>query len=178
MKFFTPELVARGQVEDHDRLDRHEEEWDRVCEDYEAYLQTVLPRMPPGLKHLVEGYYLHDARVLSLGRRGPTFVLVVQLDTPPQSILTCTYELLSEPNIQAEALPPDARFGWDPPLWLYNEIEQVESEPGGWRENLLLSNGWEVALHFREVTVEEFDAILPAHRNGQVRQAAVVSPPG
>jgi len=173
MKYFTPELIARGQVDDHDLLDRHEEEWDQVCDRYEAFLKSVLQYMPPGLKRIEESYYLHDARILSIGRRGSTFVLVLQLDTPPQSILTFTYDLLSEPSIK-EVLPSEACFEWDPPLWLYNEIERVESAAGGWRENLLLSNGWEVILHFHDVKVEEFDAILPAQGNGHIRQANLV----
>jgi hypothetical protein len=174
MKYFTPELIARGQVNDHDLLDRHEEEWDRVCASYEAYLKTVAPDMPPGLKHIEESYYLHDASVLSIGRRGKAFVLVLQLDTPPRSILTFTYDLLGEPVVKEDALPPVARMKCDPPLWLYNEVERVEGKPGGWREDLLLSNGWEVALHFRDVKVEEFEAILPVTGNGRARQPALV----
>ncbi len=174
MRYFTPELIARGQVDDHELLDRHEEEWDQVCERYEAYLKTVLPDMPPGLKHIEASYYLHNARVLSIARRGSALVLTLQLDTPPQSILAFTYVLISEPSIQ-EVGPPEARFGWDPPLWLYNEFERVEGEHGGWKETLLLSNGWEITMHFHDVKVEEFDAILPNHRNGQVRPGALTT---
>jgi len=175
MRYFTPELIARGQVKDHDLLDRHEEEWDRACERYEATLQAVLPHMPPGLKQIQESYYLHDARVLSMGRRGSALVLVLHLDTPPQSILSFTYDLISEPQIVEEALPAEARFVWSPPLWLYNEIEQVTGASDGWREHLLLSNGWEITISFRDVKVEEFDAILPAHVNGAIQQAAAAS---
>jgi hypothetical protein len=174
MNYFTPELIARGQVKDHDLLDRHEEEWDEVCERYETYLKTVVPDMPSGLKQILDNYYLHDATVLSIGRRRGEFVLVLKLDTPPQSMLTFTYDLLADPVIQEEALPAEARFCLHPPLWLYNELERVQDQPGGWRENLILSNGWEITLRFREVKAEEFDAILPAHGNGHFQKPGLV----
>ncbi len=174
MKYFTPELIARGQVDDHDLLDRHEEEWDRVCERYEAYLKPVRRKMPSGLKHVLASYYLHDATVLSIGQRGAAFSLVLQLDTPPRLVLVFTYDLLSAPAIDPDALPPIARLADIPPLWQYNEIERVEALPGGWKESLLLGNGWEVTLHFRDVKVEEFDAVLTANGNGHAPKAKMV----
>jgi len=54
-------------------------------------LDSVRDSFPLGLKHIHESYYLHDATVLGLGRRGAAFILVLQLDTPPGSILTFTY---------------------------------------------------------------------------------------
>lgn len=165
MNYFTPELVARGQVKDHDLLDQHEVEWDAVCDRYESHLQSILPEMPPGLKQIESSYYLHDAGVLSIGRRGDRFVLVLQLDTPPRSVLTLTYELVAEPIIRENVWPGGALFQWDPPLWLYNEIDRADDH---WRELLLLSNGWEVILEFRDVEAEEYEAILPTLRANEV----------
>jgi hypothetical protein len=176
MKYFTPERIAQGQVEDHDLLDRHEEEWEYVCQQYEAHLKCIRPLLPPGLKHILESYYLHDATVLSIGQAGLVFLLGLQLDTPPGSILTFTYDLFSEPKIDQEALPADGCSGWVPPLWLYNEIERAENETEGWRESLLLSNGWEITLHFRDVKAEEFDAILPTSRYRRAQQDTSVAP--
>lgn len=169
MKYYTPELIARGQSDDDDVLDEQDRLWDEAAGRYVAYLDTVRGQFPPGLKRVAESYYLHDAAVLGIGQRGANFVLVLRLDTPPRSILVFTYELLSAPAIDENALPPAARFCPDPPLWQYNEWERVE---GGWREGLLLSNGWEVSLHFRDIRVEEFDAVLPAAKNGHPARAA------
>src|SRR5262249_52512467 len=151
-----PELIALGQSDDEDVLDEQDRLWEEAGDRYVAYLDTVRDRFPPGLKHIDDSYYLHDATVLGVGRRGTAFLLVLQLDTPPGSLLTFTYDLLPEPGIQQGVLSRESRMTCDPPLWLYNEIERVETEQAGWRESLLLSNGWEVRLHFRDVKVEEF----------------------
>src|SRR3954452_9625374 len=137
MEYYTPGLIARGQSDDDDVLDEQSRLWEDAAARYVAYLDTVRGQVPAGLKHIGNSYYLHDATALSIGRRGTAFVLVLQLDTPPRSILTFTYDLLSEPAIEEGALPPLARMECDPPLWLYNELERVEAGPGGWRKSLL-----------------------------------------
>jgi hypothetical protein len=166
MKYFTPELIARGQSEDSRILDEVEARWDELCDQYNAYIGSIKEEFPPGLRHIEDSYYLHDAKVQGMGQRDGVLVVVLQLDTPPHSLLTFTYELVEEPRIDPEALPEPVRSRGNIVEWQYDEIEKVAGPAATWKQSILLSNGWEVALHFRDVKVEEAQALLPAPRNG------------
>jgi hypothetical protein len=161
MKYFTPELIVRGQSDDDQVLTEQERLWEEAGDRYVAYLDTVRPRFPPGLQKIDESFYLHDAIVCSLSRREQAFVMTLRLDTPPQSMLTFVYDLVEDPIIIKDALPVECYGIGSIVLWQYNEIEMVDGNPATWRESLLLSNGWELKLHFRDVQVEEAQAVLP-----------------
>ena len=176
MKYFTPELIARGKSNDNRVLNEVEAAWDDRCEQYGVYLDAVQGEFPPGLKHIEDSYYLHDATVLGMGRRNGTFVIVLQLDPPPESLLIFAYQLVESPGINADALPEAVRFKGDVVEWQYDEIEKVAGSPPTWRQSILLSNGWEVVLHFTDVAVEEMQAILPPSRNGAVAAAPAALP--
>jgi hypothetical protein len=166
MKYFTPDLIVMGQSDDEDVLNEQDRLWEEAGARYVAYLDTIRPHFPTGLRQIDESYYLHDAIVRGMGRRDQSFVIILQLDTPPQSILTFTYDLVEAPTIIQGALPAKV-CGTGPIVdWQYNEIEMVPSDPPTWRESLLLSNGWELKLHFRDVQVQEVEAILPMPRQG------------
>ena len=166
MKYFTPEVIARGQSDDSSVLNEVEARWDELCERYRAYLDSIKGDFPPGLRHIEESYYLHDARVQAMGRRDGAFLVVLQLDTPPQSLLLFSYDLVEEPRIDPQALPEAARFRGDAVEWQYDEVEKVAGQPPTWRQSVLLSNGWEVTLHFRDVKAQEAQALIPAPSNG------------
>jgi hypothetical protein len=164
MKYFTPELIVMGQSDNDQVLNEQERLWEEAGDRYVAYLNTVLPRFPTGLRKIEASYYLHDGIVCSMSRREQSFVMTLQLDPPPQSLLTFVYDLVEDPVVIKDAVPR----GWFEVgpivLWQYNEIELVEGNPPTWRESLLLSNGWELKLHFRDVHVEEAQAVLPIPR--------------
>ncbi len=124
--------------------------------------------MPPGLRQRVDRYYLHDAVIRGMGQRGRSFVIVLQLDTPPQSLLLFTYELVEDPVIDQAGLAPENCSTGGFVDWQYDEIERVEGEPPTWAQSILFGNGWEVRLHFRDVRIEEVQALLPMPRNGSV----------
>jgi hypothetical protein len=164
MNYFTPDLIARGQSSDSRVLDEVETLWDEQCDRYQAQLQSIEKELPPGLRRIVENYYLHDAKIHGIGRQHRSFFFVLQLDTPPQALLAFTYHLVEEPSISF-VLNEAARSKGGAVEWWYDEIDKVAGEALTWRQSILLSNGWEVSLHFQDVQVEEMQAILPAPRN-------------
>jgi hypothetical protein len=161
MKYFTRELIEMGRSRDHAILSRQEELWDEACARYFDSLDGLKDEMPQGLKHIVASYYLHDAVVQSMGQKGETFLIVVELDTPPRSLLAFTYQLVQQPQIDREALPPGLHNGRGAVEWRHDEIERLAGEPSTWAQSILFSNGWEVKLHFRDVSVMELALLLP-----------------
>lgn len=176
MKYFTPDLYLRGQSQDDYVLDEVARLWEEASERYVVYLDSVRSEFPPGLRHIDSNYYLHDAKIHAIGQQGNSFVIHLQLDTPPHSLVTFTFNLLQEPVIQKDVLPPN--FWWPGAAveWLYDEWEKLPGESAGWAMFILLSNGWEVRLQFRDVQVQEARAILPAPRVGSGNGAATAIP--
>jgi hypothetical protein len=175
VKYFTQDLIVRGQSRDEKVLNEVEALWDENCKRYAAYVDSIKDRLPAGLRRRVDGYYLHDAVVRGMGRKGSSFVIIVQLDTPPQSIVTFTYDLLAEPEIQKDTLPPELCIG---PIvaWEYDEIEIVPGEPQRWRQSVLLSNGWQLTFQFRDISVQEVEALIPPPKTDGVSAETFASP--
>jgi hypothetical protein len=99
-----------------------------------------------------------------MGRREGSFLIVLQLDAPPQSLLTLTYDLVEGPINTQGVLPPENRSAGGHIDWQYDEIEVASQQPPTWRQSILLSNGWEIVLHFRDIRVEDIEALIPASR--------------
>ena len=152
MTYFTRERYLGLQERGDDAMDAADAAWEEAVGRYHAYLQAIRPEMPEAVRELLDGFYLHDARVLSIGRRGGTFVISLQLDVPPNELLTITYSLAGTPEIKQE-LFPWATAGATPE-WLYEEIELIgEGNQSHYVHSILFSNGWEVRLPFREVAL-------------------------
>lgn len=163
MKYFTPERIVAYGSEDSTKWASAMQAWDDVIEEYDRYLATINSLFTPGLKQLVDGYYLHDSEVRGIGRTDNQVVFYLRFDWPPYSLLIFRYDLVKELQIDRDSLPEIARIG-GAPLWQYDELELVEGDPPTWRQSILLSNGWEITLHFRDVHVEEIPALLPEPR--------------
>lgn len=117
--------------------------------------------MPSVLRHIEDHYYLHDAKIHGMGARELSFLIVMQLDTPPNSLLTLSYDLLRDPNFKQVSLSEENRSLPGTIAWLYDELEQDAGDPTAWHQAILLSNGWEINLTFRNVVVQEAQTILP-----------------
>lgn len=164
MNYFTPERIVAYGADAPEIWKEAEKEWEAACRQYQGALAAMRSSFPPGLRCLEERYVLHDAVVRSMGQRKETFVIVLQLDTPPHSLLTLIYDLVEEAIVQHEVLPLEYRSTGSQIDWQYDEIEKIDGQPPTWRQTILLSNGWELALHFRDLQVEEIHALIPPPR--------------
>jgi hypothetical protein len=164
MKYFTPELIVAYGSDDPAIWKNAEARWDAACAQYNTVLSSLKPSFPSGLRRLEESYSLHDAAIRSMGMREGSFVIVLQLDPPPQPLLTLSYDLAEEPIIKQDVLPVEYRSTDGHIDWQYDEIEKALDQPPTWRQSILLSNGWEVVLHFRDVRIEEIQALIPLPR--------------
>jgi hypothetical protein len=71
-------------------------------------------------------------------------------------MLVLNYQLIEEPLINTNALPPEHRSSCA--QWMYDEI--------GWERDyathtILFSNGWEVELHLRDLQVIAAQTLIP-----------------
>lgn len=114
MNHFTRERYLALQERGDDARDAADAAWAKAVDRYDASLQTIRPEMPETVRELLDGFFLHDARVLSMGRRGDTFLISLQLDVPPNELLTITYTLAGAPEIKQD-LFPWATAGGRPP---------------------------------------------------------------
>jgi hypothetical protein len=90
-------------------------------------------------------------------------VIALQLDVPPNELLTITYTLAGAPEIKQECFPWAAAGA--APAWLYEEIELVrQNRRNHFVHSILFSNGWEVRLPFREVQVTTAYPTFPVPR--------------
>jgi hypothetical protein len=161
MNYFTPDLIDRFGSPEPAVADEADAAWEEAGNRYRAYLASVKAQLPPGLRQVLNDYYLHDAVVLAMGRLDGRVVVVLQLDTPPQDLLILTYDLLGAPEVLRDVLPDGHRCPTRVE-WMYDEVERVPGEPAGWVQSVLFGNGWELRLRFRDVHVQRLQPVLPA----------------
>src|SRR5262249_50995475 len=117
---------------------------------------------------------LHDAHVLSIIRSGKKLVMVLQMEPPSRDLVTLTFHLAGELEIDTAALPNrgDSRIV----AWLYEEWD-VDRRGQCWFE-VLLSNGWSIKLPFRDFSYSIGEQLLPSDNGDRARRSAVVGPAG
>jgi hypothetical protein len=167
MKYFTPELYLRLQDRQPEAMDAADAAWSDAAERYDSYLQSILLELPRAVRQLLEGYYLHDAEVCSVGRQGDIFVILLQLDVPPNDLLSIAHTLSAEPLIDLSALPVEhhsLRMTWQ-----YEELEVSGSgDARHYRQSILFSSGWEIQVPFRDVRLATVQPIYPCPQPGNL----------
>src|SRR5260221_14267072 len=114
MKYFTQQRSQALQNFDSAAMAAADADWEKAVEQYDAHLQSIRAELPDTVRQLLDGFYYHDARVLSMGRRDGVFQMTLQLDVPPNELVTLTYALTGPPEERRHPVPDGAAEG--PPL--------------------------------------------------------------
>jgi hypothetical protein len=173
MRFFTPDVLERFHSQDAQVVLAAQEELERRGAQYLHSLEQIGPSLPSRFRELLDGFYLHDARVLAdaslsgadpasiehslrsgslsfEARRGPTpsCWIPLRLDTPPGEILVLHYRSV---EIEDAALH-ECLFEECPYLeWQHDEVELVRAgEEAELRHSILFTRGFELRLRFKD----------------------------
>jgi hypothetical protein len=171
MKYFTPErYLGLQNCSSASAMDSADTEWEKAVGQYDAYLREILPGLPPSVRRLAD-MYLHDADVLSMSREGDNFMIQLQPEVPPHDLITFSFSLTGEPDVNRSTLPPEQCS--EQPQWLHEELEVVDSTgETHYRLSVLLSNGWEVRLPFRDVQITFAQSFFPVVGAAAAAQSA------
>jgi hypothetical protein len=176
MKYFTRERLRDfGNTDDEAAFLTGLQEWEEAGAAYRTHLEAIRGQLPRDLKQrLVNKVSLHDARVLSMYHDKDRFGIVLQPESDPQRLVILSYATIGEPEIKPDGLFEEQRS--EPLAWLYDELDLNGAEgPRGlhpprskptFRHSILLSNGWEIELRFRTVSVSRPRRIFPIVTDG------------
>lgn len=160
MKYFTADLVNKWNVLDMTGQNdtRENDEWDNICETYEAYAAELYDRMPLSVRKFGE-VVLHEEAVLSMPLKpledgklagyqpGDTYTVVTTLEAE-DLLHAITYTLEEAPRVIFHE-----GNGFDPvenvAVWLYDEFGI--DEHGKFTHHVLFSNGVELCIVFRDM---------------------------
>jgi hypothetical protein len=160
MKYFTPQrYVALQDFSSDDTMNQADSAWEEAGDRYDAYYRAVREHVPAGFRKLMEGHYLHNAIVREIARQGNQLLVVLRLDPPPRELLLVRYDLAGEPIFDRDALPEPHR-SQGAVEWMHDEVELLDREPIHSVHSVLLSNGWEARIPFRDIQVEQAEPIL------------------
>lgn len=173
MKYFTPNLIDRAGSLDDDVAYAADKEWELALVRYQQRLEKILKALPESVRRFeARQVCLHDSKVVSMGRQGDLFLMVLELEPPAQRIAVLTFTLVAEPEINPRVLPggPDSTSA----EWLYEEWDLDRRKRYSFE--VLLSNGWSVKLRFSAFDFQIVQKILPTV-NGQPAQSANATVP-
>jgi hypothetical protein len=170
MRYFTPErLVRLGNLDDRDAFLAAHEDWERAVGEYQEQLRQIGPELPPGLRQLTGAVYLHDARVLDMWWGGRSqFTITLHPESDPSRLVVLSYSLSAPPEVKGGVLPESILS--QPVAWLYDELDHAGDR---FTHDILLSDGREIRLHFRTVTVKRPVPLVPAGATGPALSAPV-----
>ena len=179
MKHLTSQRLLR--LQDRSTTARFQaalDDWEKALATYRRHVQRIAPKLPGGLRRLITSVSCHDAHVLAIGQgqgRSCAFSITLHPQSDPAHLLVLDYTLV-EPPRKTMALPLEACS--EPVAWLYDELDVVvkrkEHAAPTFLHEILLSNGWEIRVHFSSVAIKRPAALLPCGRGDNGMAAPVL----
>lgn len=175
MKYFTPDLLNWIRSENEDISEEAHDEWDRAIERYDRRWRRIKGAFPESVRRFDEDHIcLHDADVLSMGRTGNTFVMLLETEPPASKPVVLTFTLRGEPVIETGTLVGSRASG--PFHWLYEEWDLDRDKRPLFE--VLFSNGWLVRLPFRDFRYLIAEPLAPPLDRAAERSAVETTAPG
>jgi hypothetical protein len=164
VNYFTAERLMKLQDRSNERsFIAALEEWERALDAYRKRLRHLRGESPSDLQLVLEAGSLHDARVLDMWWGGRTqFTITLQPEADAARLVVLTYSLFEPPTIEEDVLPEAVRS--EPLAWLYDELDvRSRKKQSSFSHRILLSDGREVHLHFRNAIVKRPLSMVPAY---------------
>ena len=163
MKYFTVELLNRFRSDDEDVAALAHNGWENALKRYGRREAQIKPALPEGVRRFLNEHVgLHDARLLNMGSRGDTFVMILERDPPSRELVILMFKVDGDPRISDTALMGTSGSAFV--TWMYEEWH-TDRRQRCWFE-VLLSNGWVVKLHVRSFQYLMVQPVIP-NTNGQ-----------
>jgi hypothetical protein len=183
VKHITPDRLLRLQ----DRFDEVHflsalDEWEAAIAGYRKRLQAIEGALPSAVRRLISKVPLHDARIIDISHEQESRCTInLQPQSVSESEVVLGYSLVEPVRVLEDALAEAVRS--HPLAWLNDEVDIVPTPrkrsrntantAPTFRHSILLSNGWELCLHFRRLTMTRPVSLLREGRDLPTNRSAV-----
>jgi hypothetical protein len=154
MKYFTPELYQQFNSFDREEAESADEAWDRAEAAYKERLAGIRKNMPVQALALAE-LCLHDALVVSREEQiQPESSVVIISSTIGDQVISLIYSLRD--HVTVHEAPKGWRFSKLQEQWLYDEVDVLDENIGGFVHRILFSTGITLEIPFSTVIIHKF----------------------
>lgn len=146
MLYFTPELYLAYQNQNDAIADAAGDQWDAAIEAYRFSFDNVKHLLSNDFRAFFDTICLHDAEVVGELKVNGFYALGVLPEDVSEPI-ALFYRLVKPVEVREDVFPKHLQS--NRPYWLY---EEAGVEGDHLSQNILLSNGKEVIIHFSDFT--------------------------
>jgi hypothetical protein len=158
MKYFTVELLNRIRSDDDDVSARAHDEWESALKRYSGLEAQIKEGLPSAAQRFLDEHVcLHDARLLNLGRRVDTFVMVLEKEAASRDLVILMFILDGEPKI--ENTPLADKTDAAAITWMYEEWSR--DRRGRPCFDAIWSNGWHLSLRLKDFNYVIVPQVFP-----------------